>query len=322
MASVLLSYARADGLGASARLRGELEQAGHGVWRDIEAMRGGENWKDQLRQAIREVDVVVVLLTPAAVASRHVLWECDTAQTLGTHLIGVLIAPCTVPDDLAQLHYHDLSTPERYVLGFASLLRDLNERSAASPSAQTAPPATGGASKFDLSHATIENGQIGDGNIQYNNPRNLPETHLIDQLMQRIMHALKDEHQHLRLLLITELQAMSAEQRQQVEMIFDHYQHGQLSSQQVAAFMQDVRQMLTALQQSSLSTQNESVAISRQLAQVFAANLAQQHQLELTLPILPGIFAYKYTFGGTLDADLRNLIDHLQATWQGWQAPN
>jgi hypothetical protein len=80
---ILISYARADALESSARLRAELQQAAYDIWRDIEEMRGGKDWKEQLRQAIGDVDVIVLMLTPASVASKYVLWECDTAQTLG-----------------------------------------------------------------------------------------------------------------------------------------------------------------------------------------------------------------------------------------------
>ena len=74
MLKIFLSYARKDGAAAAARLRTELERAGFTVWRDIEQMRGGRAWQEQLRAALREVDVVLVLLTPAAVKSKYVAW--------------------------------------------------------------------------------------------------------------------------------------------------------------------------------------------------------------------------------------------------------
>ena len=125
MPNIFLSYARADGQTAATRLRSELERAGFQVWRDIEDMQGGRAWKDQLRQAIRTVDVVVVLLTPAAIASKYVEWEWENALTLEKRVIPLLTLPCNVPDELTRLHYHNLSTEQDYVLGFAALLRDL-----------------------------------------------------------------------------------------------------------------------------------------------------------------------------------------------------
>ncbi len=125
MGTIFLSYARADGQGLTTRLRAELERAGFKIWRDIEDMQGGQAWKEQLRAALRTADAVVVLLTPAAVASKYVEWEWENAITLEKRVIPLLMVPCDVPGELKQLHYHNLSTDQDYVMGIISLLRDL-----------------------------------------------------------------------------------------------------------------------------------------------------------------------------------------------------
>jgi hypothetical protein len=131
MLKIFLSYARKDGAAAAARLRAELERAGFTVWRDIEEMRGGQAWKEQLRAALREVEAVLVLLTPGAVESQYVTWEWENALTLPKKVVPLLILPCDPPEELGRLHYHDLSHPDNYSLGFAALLRDLAETLAA-----------------------------------------------------------------------------------------------------------------------------------------------------------------------------------------------
>lgn len=133
MLTVFLSYARSDGAAAAARLRGELEAMGLTVWRDIEDMEGGRPWKEQLRAALRQVDAVLVLLTPGSVASDKVAWEWENALTLEKHVIGLRIAPCDVPPEVGRLHYHDLSDPDSYTLGLARLARDLMPMAAAKP---------------------------------------------------------------------------------------------------------------------------------------------------------------------------------------------
>ena len=144
MKQIFLSYARKDGKVAASRLRSELQRVGFEVWHDIEDMQGGLAWKEQLRQAIRKVDVVLVLMSPAAVESRYVEWEWETAITVEKKVIPLLISVCEVPRELKDLHYHNLSTEQEYVLGFASLIRDLtqanidvatNKQSAAIPQA-------------------------------------------------------------------------------------------------------------------------------------------------------------------------------------------
>jgi hypothetical protein len=79
--------------------------------------------------AISQVDAVLVLLTPEAVKSKYVEWEWETSFTMEKFIIPLLILPCTVPNDLARLHYHNLSQTINYSRGFASLIRDLIEAS-------------------------------------------------------------------------------------------------------------------------------------------------------------------------------------------------
>lgn len=170
MANLFLSYARADGQPAATRLRSELERAGFQVWRDIEDMQGGQAWKDQLRQAIRTVDSVVILLTPAAVASKYVEWEWENALTLEKQVIPLLISPCDVPHDLNHLHYHNLSTDQDYVLGFAALLRDLYSVPTAEQgsTANAKPPQPGSDGRRSISvggNVDKSNFATGDGNV-------------------------------------------------------------------------------------------------------------------------------------------------------------
>lgn len=165
MIQIFLSYARRDGLDAATKLRGELTAMGFAVWRDIEEMAGGLAWKEQLRAALRQVDAVLVLLTPGSVASQMVEWEWENALTLGKRVIGLLIAPCDVPDELKRLHYHDLSQPATYTLGLVRLARDLLRLAPAA--APTAPPrAAPTAPKFVV--GTAVNSTVGDHGITVN----------------------------------------------------------------------------------------------------------------------------------------------------------
>jgi hypothetical protein len=318
---VLLSYARADGSDASAQLRSELQAAGYDVWRDIEEMRASKDWKDQIRQAIGAVNAVIVLFTPGSVMSTYVLWECDTAQTLGKPIIGLLIQRCAVPADLARFHYHDLSITEKYMRGFDHLIRDLRELEVKNVSQHKPEHATPSSAFFEgATNIQIRDSQVGNGNTQINNPSVKPSNDVrLAQLIQQISALLKTEHQQLRLMLITELQAMSAEQREQIEMIVKHYQQGQISSADMVAFMSDVRTVLTSLQSEANSSNSELRRLADEVEQIFGSQLSQEHKFELTLPILPGIFEYKYSFAGTIDIDIRNLIDRLKQSWDEWK---
>ena len=163
MMTIFLSYARRDGLDAATKLRGELAAMGFQVWRDIEEMQGGLAWKEQLRAALRQVDAVLVLLTPGSVASPTVEWEWENALTLGKRVIGLLVSPCDVPAELKRLHYHDLSQPAMYTLGLARLARDLIGLAAERPApAQT--PAAG--PRYQVGAAI--NSTIGDFGVTVN----------------------------------------------------------------------------------------------------------------------------------------------------------
>jgi hypothetical protein len=131
MLNIFLSYARGDGGDAVTRLRNELIRAGFNIWRDIEEMHGGERWKEQLRAALRRIDVVLVLLTPGAVESQMVAWEWENALTLEKCVIPLLAIKCKIPPELSQFHYHDLSEPENYSTSLMALMRDLSAASEA-----------------------------------------------------------------------------------------------------------------------------------------------------------------------------------------------
>lgn len=125
MRNVFLSYARRDGAAAATELRRDLTEMGLFVWRDIEEMRGGLDWRAQIRDALAAVDAVLVLLTPGAVESGTVTWEWQTALDIGRRVIPLLIQPCDPPPSLAALHYHDFTKPDAGRTALNRLVRDL-----------------------------------------------------------------------------------------------------------------------------------------------------------------------------------------------------
>lgn len=146
MLNIFLSYAHADGATAGESLRQELTQMGFTVWQDAGQMRGGQAWRQQLYTALQGVDALLALLTPGYVTSTMCTWEWQTAALLGKRVIPLLIAPCDIPDELARLHYHNLSEPERYPLGLATLARDLIELLPVAPP----QPAAGAGAKYSI----------------------------------------------------------------------------------------------------------------------------------------------------------------------------
>jgi hypothetical protein len=314
---ILISYARADGLDASARLRAELQLADCQVWRDIEEMRGGKDWKIQIREAIKVVDVMVVVLSPAAVQSEHVQWEIDTAETLSTPVISLLIVPFQVPPAFTDPHYHDLSSDTVYTRGFAALIRDLN--SLKGVETQMTAEETPSTSQFDLRGAVVTESLLGNYGTYINKPKgDGSQELLLADAVRQVNDLLKSEHQQLRNTLIFELQSMSAQHLAQVDMIVNHYRSGTIPASQLTDFMRDTRELLVALHDQTKSGSAKLATISQQVEQVLDTNFSQQHQFELTVPIIPFILEYHASFGASMDLNLRNLVDRVKRVWDEW----
>jgi hypothetical protein len=75
---VFLSYAKRDDKLAQA-LRAELEKGGFEVWDPAAKLSPGDNWGLELGKGLRDAEAMVVLLSPAALASEHVKREIDYA---------------------------------------------------------------------------------------------------------------------------------------------------------------------------------------------------------------------------------------------------
>src|SRR5688572_13332539 len=64
---VFLSYGQRDAAALALRLRDDLARAGYQVWQDAERIRAGWGWTDEIREGIRESDLLLALLSPHAV---------------------------------------------------------------------------------------------------------------------------------------------------------------------------------------------------------------------------------------------------------------
>ncbi len=126
MLDIFLWYSREDGAPAATRLRKELDRANYSVWQDIQEVQGGQPWEEQLREALDQSQVVIVLLTPDAVASGYVTLEWKHARLLKRPIIPILVAPVgAIPDELVPMQRHDFTNPDTYGVALVSLLDDL-----------------------------------------------------------------------------------------------------------------------------------------------------------------------------------------------------
>jgi WD40 repeat protein len=126
MADLFISYSRQD-LAFVRRLAAGLERRGKDVWVDLDDILPSAPWMAEIRVAIAEADAVVVVLSPASVASPVCETELQAAADLNKRLIPVVAEPTPiedVPATLAALNFLDFS-PGTDEAGFEAALSRL-----------------------------------------------------------------------------------------------------------------------------------------------------------------------------------------------------
>lgn len=72
--SIFISYARADSPFVD-RLKADLHRQGFAPWLDRRGLAGGQQWRRELQEAVERCQVLLVVLSPDAVASPYVQIE-------------------------------------------------------------------------------------------------------------------------------------------------------------------------------------------------------------------------------------------------------
>ncbi len=99
---VFISYSRADGWLVN-HIVDALAERGHDPWIDVEDIVAG-SWAASIVEAIRQSDVVVVVLTSTSVRSKEVIKEVRLAAKRHVPLVPVVVyPPPQIPDDI---EYH------------------------------------------------------------------------------------------------------------------------------------------------------------------------------------------------------------------------
>lgn len=107
---VFISYSQED-QGMARRIATAIKQAGIEVWIDLEKMEWGASFIAKMNEGLSMASYVILLLSPAANASRWVQREwMSTLADQGTVLLPVLIADTVIPPILQDLLFVDLRT--------------------------------------------------------------------------------------------------------------------------------------------------------------------------------------------------------------------
>ena len=106
MARVFLSYARED-VETAAKLAGTLTEAGQTVWWDRN-VHGGANFSNEIDRELKNAQIVMVLWTPASLASAWVQDEAAEGRDSG-RLVPAVLDSVKPPLGFRQLQCIDLS---------------------------------------------------------------------------------------------------------------------------------------------------------------------------------------------------------------------
>lgn len=123
-ATVFLSYAREDQPFVT-RLANHLLKHRIDVWLDVYRIDPGKSWARQIGEALDRCQLLLLVLSPAAVASENVDDEWNYFLDQKKKLVSVLHRPCKVPYRLSKLHYVDFHAAE-FDQAVARLVATLN----------------------------------------------------------------------------------------------------------------------------------------------------------------------------------------------------
>lgn len=88
-----------------------LGREGFETWWDRENLRAGDDWAKHLEQAVDTCEVLVVVISEAALESQWVRMEYERALSQGKSVFPVLLENTpNIPEDLQKLHWVDFST--------------------------------------------------------------------------------------------------------------------------------------------------------------------------------------------------------------------
>src|SRR4051794_23988873 len=114
---IFVSYARSDGEAFARTLREKLADQGFSLWHDRQDMAGGRDWWRQITEAIDTVEYLVLVMTPAALASEAVRREGRYARQQGRCVVPVIGAKPLdsprLPRWMASAHFYDLEIAEQ-----------------------------------------------------------------------------------------------------------------------------------------------------------------------------------------------------------------
>ena len=117
---VFISYSR-ENLAFAEQLVEDLLDYDLAVWMDVRSIPHGANWDNEVQKGLDSSDLMVVLLSPASVASQNVADEWSYFLEKDKPILPLMIAPCDVPFRLSRRQRVDFTRD--YRTAFQELIR-------------------------------------------------------------------------------------------------------------------------------------------------------------------------------------------------------
>ena len=126
MHQIYISYDPADEAFAL-QLAEDLRAYGARTWIDVRDARPGRHWERSIEQALNESGMMVVVLSPEALASEHVAMEWQLYLEAYRPVIPVVVVPCDLPAPLRTRRPIAFTRASRYRRAFHELITRLIE---------------------------------------------------------------------------------------------------------------------------------------------------------------------------------------------------
>lgn len=105
-----------------------LRDCGHEIWRDEDDLRVGDNWQDELLNAIKTADAMVLAISPKWLKSPWCQWEYVTAIENGIQVIPVMLVRTKLPTMYQHLQYADFASIRKNQLAKDKFCADLLQK--------------------------------------------------------------------------------------------------------------------------------------------------------------------------------------------------
>jgi hypothetical protein len=94
---IFLSYGRLDTLDLAERLHRDLTARGFRIWQDLQRIRNGWNWDDEIQTGLQASRVLLALMSPHSVPSTGSIGNADGQDSVCLDEIAFARGACRIP---------------------------------------------------------------------------------------------------------------------------------------------------------------------------------------------------------------------------------